>query len=77
MAAVRGILQQDEHAVVILAGGAAEIGVELARTELGRGERQAQIVLAANLTAANRPCADIAWCSSAKRGGFSLSSGSG
>jgi hypothetical protein len=36
-----------EDAVVVLAGGAAEIGVELARSELGCCEHEAHIVLAA------------------------------
>jgi len=35
-----------EHAVVVVAGGAAEIGLELARSELGRGKRKAHIILA-------------------------------
>jgi hypothetical protein len=36
-----------EDAVVVLAGGTAEVGVEPSRSELGSRERQAHILLAA------------------------------
>jgi hypothetical protein len=41
------------YAVVVLAGGAAEIGVELARPELGSCERKAHLLLAGVLAAAS------------------------
>ena len=43
-----------KDAVVILAGGAAEVGVELARPEFRGGERQAHIVLAGVFAAVGR-----------------------
>src|SRR5260370_42123941 len=44
------ITVHSEHAVVALAGGAAEIGVALARYELGRSQREAHLVLVVVLT---------------------------
>src|SRR4051794_39078672 len=40
------IPDQGEHIRVILAGGAAEVGIEPARSELRRGEAEAHIVVA-------------------------------
>ena len=59
MALVCRIPDQGKHAIVILAGGATEIGVELARTEFGRCERQAHIFLAAALATADPACPDL------------------
>ena len=61
MTSVCRIPDQGEHAVIVLAGGASEIGVELARSELGRCQREAHILLAAALAATDpaRPDLDV------------------
>jgi hypothetical protein len=48
-----------EDAVVVLAGGTAEVGVEPSRSELGSRERQAHIVLAAGLAAPDPASTDL------------------
>jgi hypothetical protein len=50
---------RDKDAAIILTGRAAEIGVVLARSELGRGKRKAHIVLAIVLTTPARAGADL------------------
>jgi hypothetical protein len=56
---VGGIPDDGKDAVIILAGGAAEIGIDLARSELGCGQRQAHIILAAGFPAPGPACADL------------------
>src|SRR5439155_26013090 len=56
---VRRVPDHGEDAVVVLAGRAAEVGVQLARSELGRCERQTHIVLAAGLTAPDPARTDL------------------
>jgi hypothetical protein len=56
---IRRVPEQGEDAVVVLAGGAAEIGVELERSELGCREREAHIVLAAVLAAPDPASTDL------------------
>src|SRR4051812_47066054 len=56
---VRRVPDHGKDAVVVLAGGAAEIGVKLARAELGGCERQAHILLAAVLAAPDPARADL------------------
>ena len=45
-ASVRRIPDDGKHAVIVLTGGATEIGVELGRPEFRRRERKAHVVLA-------------------------------
>jgi hypothetical protein len=58
-----------EHILVVLAGGFAEIGVELARSEFGCREAERDVFLAGNLALAHHPAPiSTPWVSTRKSG---------
>jgi hypothetical protein len=59
LSSIRRVPDDGQDAVVVLDGGVAKVGVELARSELGCCERQAHIVLAAGLAAPDPASTDL------------------